>query len=343
MEKVITNTERQHSPIEDEQASLTPPVETPTTAPSDFYARVKALIVLMRPKQWTKNGAIFIGLVFASQLFNLYPFIRALVAFVTFCFVSSTIYVLNDLLDIEKDRQHPTKRFRPLASGKLPIAWAKGALVGLLAICMGLTATLFFIPSPPDIYQSLGGANILFALSIFAYLVLMTFYSFRLKHVVLIDVFCIAAGFVLRIVAGTVVIPVIISPWLYLVMCFLSLFLGFGKRRHELVLLQGQAGSHRKILKEYSIPMLDQMITIVVSGTVMSYSLYTIQGQTGNHRLIATIPFVLYGVFRYLYLVYMHMEGGSPDEILLRDRHMLATVLLCAMTVIAVLYVLPKP
>ncbi|GCE20034.1 hypothetical protein KDK_38340 [Dictyobacter kobayashii] len=171
---------------------------------------------------------------------------------------------------------------------------------------------------------------------------MMVFYSFRLKHVVLIDVFCIAAGFVLRIIAGTVAIPVVISPWLYLVTCFLSLFMGFGKRRHELVLLQGQAGSHRKILKEYSIPMLDQMITIVVSGTLMSYSLYTVQGQTGNHRLMITVPFVLYGVFRYLYLVYMRMDGGSPDEILLRDRHILAAVLLCVITVITVLYLLPQ-
>ena len=343
MEKVITNSDSQYQTEEDEQIPDRPIEEKFQQTPPGLFARIKALIALMRPKQWTKNGAVFIGLVFASQLFHFYPLIRAILAFITFCFVSSTIYVLNDLLDIEKDRQHPTKRFRPLASGALPTSWAKAALVGLLVVCAALTLTIFFIPSPPDIYKSLGGANVLFALSVLAYLVMMIFYSFRLKHIVLIDVFCIAAGFVLRIIAGTVVIPVVISPWLYLVTCLLSLFMGFGKRRNELVLLQGQAGSHRKILKEYSIPMLDQMITIVVSGTLMSYSLYTVQGQTGNHRLMITVPFVLYGVFRYLYLVYMRMDGGSPDEILLRDRHILAAVLLCIITVIAVLYLLPQP
>ncbi|GCE20033.1 UbiA family prenyltransferase [Dictyobacter kobayashii] len=156
MEKVITNNDSQYVTKEDEQAPLAPIVEDPNPTPANFFTRVKALIALMRPKQWTKNGAVFIGLVFASQLFQFYPLIRAIVAFITFCFVSSTIYVLNDLLDIEKDRLHPTKRFRPLASGTLPTAWAKVALIGLLGICCLLTATLFLIPSPPDIYKSLG-------------------------------------------------------------------------------------------------------------------------------------------------------------------------------------------
>jgi len=155
-------------------------------------------------------------------------------------------------------------------------------------------------------------------------------------------VFIIASGFVLRILAGAVVIPVSISPWLYLVTILLSLFLALNKRRHELVLLQGEASNHRQILKEYSLPMLDQMITIVTAATFMSYSLYTFQGPTGNHRLMLTIPFVLYGMFRYLYLVYMRMEGGSPEEVLLRDRHMLGTVVLCVAIIIAVLYVVPK-
>ena len=251
MEKVITNNNGHSAVKEDEQSSPLPTVEAFDTAPASFFSRVKSLIALMRPKQWTKNGAIFIGLVFAGQLFQAYSLVRAILAFITFCFVSSAIYVLNDLLDIEKDRQHPVKRFRPLASGRLPVSWAKVALVLLVVICCALTSVMFFMSSPPDIYRSLGGANVLFALSVLAYFVLMVLYSFRLKHVVLIDVFCIAAGFVIRIIAGTVAIPVVISPWLYLVTCFLSLFLGFGKRRHELVLLQGQAGNHRKILREY--------------------------------------------------------------------------------------------
>jgi len=170
----------------------------------------------------------------------------------------------------------------------------------------------------------------------------MVLYSVRLKHVVLLDVFIIASGFVLRILAGAVVIPVMISPWLYLVTILMSLFLALNKRRHELVLLQEQASNHRQILKEYSLPLLDQMITIVTAATLMAYSLYTFQGPTGNHRLMITIPLVLYGMFRYLYLVYMRMEGGSPEEILLRDRHILGTVVLFAAAVIIVLYVLPK-
>jgi 4-hydroxybenzoate polyprenyltransferase len=249
---------------------------------------------------------------------------------------------LNDLLDLENDRRHPVKRLRPLASGSLPISWAIVMIGILLVVCAGLTSLLFTIPIHSDIFARFGGANPLFIFTIATYLILMVFYSLRLKHVVLLDVFIIASGFVLRILAGAVVIPVSISPWLYLVTILLSLFLALNKRRHELVLLQGEASNHRQILKEYSLPMLDQMITIVTAATFMSYSLYTFQGPTGNHRLMLTIPFVLYGMFRYLYLVYMRMEGGSPEEVLLRDRHMLGTVVLCVAIIIAVLYVVPK-
>ncbi|WP_112428689.1 UbiA prenyltransferase family protein [Thermogemmatispora tikiterensis] len=182
----------------------------------------------------------------------------------------------------------------------------------------------------------------LFALVLTTYVVLMVLYSVRLKHVVLLDVFIIASGFLLRILAGAVVISVVISPWLYLVTILLSLFLALNKRRHELVLLQGEASAHRQILKEYSLPLLDQMITITAAGTVMAYSLYTFQGPTGDHHLMVTIPLVLYGLFRYLYLVYMRMEGGSPEEVLLRDRPTLAAVGLCAAVIFVVLYVLPS-
>jgi len=298
----------------------------------------------MRPKQWTKNGAVFVGLLFAQRLLDLPSLERTLLAFATFCLVSSTIYLFNDLLDLEQDRQHPTKRNRPLASGRLPTSWAIGAIVVLFLLSAGLTAMIFAVPigQAHDIYAAYGGANLLFALTIATYFILMVLYGIRLKHVVLIDVFIIASGFALRILAGAVVIPVVISPWLYLVTCLLALFLALSKRRHELVLLQGQASSHRQILKEYSIPMLDQMITIVAATTIMAYSLYTFQGSTGNHRLIITIPLFLYGLFRYLYLVYIRMEGGSPEEVLLRDRHMLGTVVLCTILIIVVLYVLPQ-
>jgi 4-hydroxybenzoate polyprenyltransferase len=297
----------------------------------------------MRPRQWTKNLALFVGLVFAQQLFTLRSFERALVAFAVFCLASSSIYIFNDLLDLERDRQHPTKSKRPLAKGDISISWAIATIVILLLGCAGLIALIIFIPiQQPDMYASVGGANVLFILTVVTYLILMALYSLWLKHIVLLDVFIIASGFVLRILAGAVVIPVMISPWLYVVTILLSLFLALSKRRHELILLQGEASSHREILKEYSLPLLDQLITIVTAATVMAYSLYTFQGPTGDHHLMITIPVVLYGIFRYLYLVHMRMEGGSPEEVLLRDRHMLGTVVLCTALIILVLYGLPK-
>ncbi len=329
------------------ETTNTPQPDVVQTTSSDALStsqKLRAIFKTMRPRQWTKNFTVFIGIVFAQQLFSVPSLLRTVLAFATFCVASSIIYILNDILDLENDRQHPKKRFRPLASGQLPISWAITAIGVLLVICIGLTTSIFFEPIgvQRDIYAPYGGANVLFALTIASYLVMMVFYSTRLKHVVLIDVFLIAAGFVLRIMAGAVVIPVSISPWLYLVACLLSLFLALSKRRNELVLLQGQASNHRKILKEYSIPMLDQMITIVATTTIMAYGLYTVQGTTGNHRLIVTIPLVLYGIFRYLYLVYMRMEGGSPEEVLLRDRHMLGTVILCTALIFVILYVLPQ-
>ncbi len=254
---------------------------------------LQALLVAMRPRQWTKNLALFIGLVFAQQLFYGTSCVRVILAFAAFCLSSSFIYLFNDLLDLEKDRLHPLKRSRPLASGRLPVSWAIAG-AGALLLCSGaFILVMFNIPVSHDIYASNGGANILFALSVVAYLLLMVLYSMYLKHVVLIDVFTIATGFVLR-------------------------------------------------LKEYSLPLLDQMITIVVTCTLIAYSLYTFEGPTGNQRLTITIPFVLYGMFRYLYLVYVRMEGGSPEEVLLRDRPMLGTVMVCAILIIAVLYLLPS-
>jgi 4-hydroxybenzoate polyprenyltransferase len=245
---------------------------------------------------------------------------------------------------VEKDRWHPVKSRRPLASGKLPTAWAITAMVILALACLGLTWLIFYMPIKPqiDIYSTLSGSNLLFALCIASYVLLMVLYNFQLKQIVLLDVFIIAVGFVLRILAGAVVIPVHISPWLYLVTILLSLFLALSKRRHELVLLKGQASKHRKILNEYSLPLLDQMITIVLSGTILAYSLYTFQAPTGNHRLMATIPVALYGMFRYLYLVHMRMEGGNPEEVLLRDRYVLGSVVLCVAITVVVLYLLPQ-
>ena len=256
-----------------------------------------------------------------------------------FCVASSSIYLLNDMLDLEKDRQHPVKRNRPIASGRLPISWAITAMSLLLVLCCALLGVIFLLPAKSHaMYVSFGGSNLLFTGIVVSYLLLMACYSIYLKHVVIIDVFVIASGFVLRILASAVVIPVVISPWLYLVTCFLSLFLALGKRRHEIVLLQGEAGNHRQILKEYSLPLLDQLIMITVTCTLVSYSIYTVETPTGNHHLITTIPFVLYGMFRYLYLIYMKMAGGGPEEVLLRDRPLLVTVVVCTILIIGVLY-----
>lgn len=346
MEKAITTQDSQRTAQGSEPNTSSQPVQDSMALSERTSARERlwSLFLALRPRQWTKNLAVFVGLVFSQRLFGLLEFERTTVAFLAFCLASSSIYLLNDLLDLEKDRQHPVKRKRPLASGRLPISWAIIEMGVAVLGSSALTLLLFRIPidSRDDIFASLGGANLLFALSIATYLLLQIAYCLRLKHVVLIDVFIIASGFVLRTLAGTVVIAVAASPWLYMVACLLSLFLALSKRRQELVLLQGQASHHRRILQEYNIPMLDQMITIVVTATIMAYSLYTVQGPTGNHRLIITVPFVLYGIFRYLYLVYMRKEGGSPEEVLLRDRHMFVTVLICTIVIITVLYILPE-
>ena len=332
------NTRQRVTLVKDEERAPLSPI-----APRLSVAgRLFALLLALRPRQWTKNLAVFVGIVFAQRLFNPTLFERASIAFVAFCFISSSIYLFNDLLDIENDRRHPKKKKRPLAAGTLPISWAITTIGLLWLLCTGLASSLFFLPGTGrDIFAALGGANVLFASTLAAYLVIMVLYTVRLKHVVLLDVFIIAGGFALRILAGAVVIPVSISPWLYIVTIMLSLLLAFGKRRNELVLLEGQAGDHRRILQEYNLPLLDQMITIVTAATVISYSLYTFQASTGDHRLMITVPLVLYGMFRYLYLVYVRKEGGSPEDLLLRDRHMLGTVALCVIAVILTLYVFP--
>jgi 4-hydroxybenzoate polyprenyltransferase len=324
-----------------EEMSTSPGALAPVPSKSGVAYRLSALLKAMRPRQWTKNLALFVGLLFAQKLFDQVLFERATIAVLAFCLASSSIYLFNDLLDLENDRQHPTKKRRPLASGMLPTSWAKAAIGLLWLCCAGLTTSLFFLPiHGADAFSQLGGANLLFAVVVGTYIILMILYSLRLKHVVLLDVFIIASGFALRILAGAVAVAVVISPWLYLVTIMLSLLLALGKRRNELVLMDAQAGTHRQILKEYNLPLLDQLITIATASTLMAYSLYTFQATTGDQRLMITIPLVLYGMCRYLYLVYVRKEGGSPEEILLRDRHMLGTVVLCVVVVIVVLYVL---
>ncbi|HEY7347459.1 MAG TPA: decaprenyl-phosphate phosphoribosyltransferase [Ktedonobacterales bacterium] len=355
-------TENQRAVPESEPGSE-PGGSNPVARRLQFWYLLKAI----RLRQWTKNLLVFAGVVFAQRVLDVGALGRATAAFVVFCLLSSLVYLVNDLGDLESDRRHPTKRYRPLASGKLsaPVAVAGAVLLGVLATALTIALLLWpgaagsgqslhvtlaplrltLVPGTPlspdsqyGILGNLGGSGFLFALVAAAYVGLNLAYTFRLKHVVIVDVFCIAGGFVLRAMAGAVVIPVPISPWLYLCTILLSLFLALGKRRQELMLLDAGASLHRRILQEYNPQLLDQMISIVISATVMAYSLYTFQGTAGNHRLMVTIPFVLYGIFRYLYLIYMKQEGGSPEEVLLRDKHILGSVALCVLTTLALLY-----
>lgn len=282
------------------------------------------LIRACRPKQWPKNALLFFGLIFALKLTDPALVERAFAGFLVFCAASSGVYLVNDLADLEQDRLHPKKRHRPLAAGAISpaqaIALAAILLVGSIAASVALGET--------------------FAALTAMYVVLTVVYSFYLKHVVIIDVFVIAAGFVIRAAAGAVVVNVPISPWLYVCTVLASLFLGLGKRRHELMLLSEGAGSHRPILDEYSLPLLDQLIVIVTAAAIMAYSLYTFSAENlpSDHSMMLTIPFVLYGFFRYLYLVHQRSGGGSPEEALIGDPPVLVSAILWLLTAVTILY-----
>ncbi|HBY93625.1 MAG: decaprenyl-phosphate phosphoribosyltransferase [Ardenticatenaceae bacterium] len=298
-----------------------------TATAETVRSQLRGLLATMRPKQWTKNIIIFAGLVFSDDRLLLQPgsFLKSLVAFMMFCLLSSAIYIMNDLADIEKDRAHPTKRDRALPSGRLSIRVAQAALLALLVV----TLPGAFALSPA------------FGVVALAYLANNIAYNLALKNQVLLDVFSIAAGFVFRAVAGAVVIPVAISPWLYMLTLLLALFLGFSKRRHELLLLQDGRGSHRRVLDDYSPQLLEEMRNIVTASTIIAYALYTFTAPNlpKNHAMMLTIPFTLYGLFRYMYIT--HDDGGAPpDELLLRDKPLLITVILWGLTVVAILYFL---
>jgi 4-hydroxybenzoate polyprenyltransferase len=288
---------------------------------------IASLLKTMRPKQWVKNVFIFAALTFDVKLFNAHYLTQTLAGFVLLCLVSGTVYIINDLADIEKDRQHPKKRNRPLASGALSrrAAMVAGVLVPLFALPLG------FVLNP------------VFGAILAGYLTMQIVYSFWLKNVVIIDVMLIAAGFVLRVAAG---VPLVeaerFSPWLYICMTLLALLIGFGKRRHELVLLKGNANMHRQSLEEYNLSLLDHTISIVTASTLLAYALYTFSAPNlpPNHTMMLTIPFVLYGIFRYLYLIHVKGMGGTPEEIALSDRPLQVTFVLWGLSVIIVMYVL---
>lgn len=285
-----------------------------------------ALIKTMRPRQWvTKNIFIFAAIVFDRQLFITESFLRTLAGFALFCLISSSVYIFNDLADIEADRQHPKKKERPIPAGLLPVpaAW----MSGFVLCAFTLIAGYFLSPN--------------FAALITLYFLINIAYSKWLKHIPILDVLIISAGFVLRVGAGVTLIHVErFSPWLYVVMTLLSLFLGFGKRRAELALLAQGAGSHRKVLDGYTLPLLDKYIMIVSGTTIVAYSLYTFSAPNlpQNHSMMLTIPFVVYAIFRYLYLIEVEQAGGAPEEVLLTDRPFQVAMFLWAAVVLSIFY-----
>lgn len=278
----------------------------------------------LRPRQWTKNGFIFTPLIFDVKLFQTDPLLNSIIGFFLLCLISGTVYLVNDLVDIEKDRKHPTKKNRPIPAGQVPVKVAIATAVILPAICLPIS----FLLEP------------IFGLIITGYLILQTTYSFVLKNVVIIDVLAIALGFVFRVASG---VPLVqaerFSPWLYVFTILLALFLGLGKRRQELVLLKGQSTT-RTILNQYNLPFLDSMMSIVTTGTIITYAFYTFSAPNlpDNHLMMTTIPFVIYGIFRYLYIVHVQGDGGAPDEVLLTDTPLQITLVLFMAMVFLILY-----
>ena len=286
---------------------------------------LRAIVASMRPRQWVKNLFVFAGLVFAQRLFTPAAWL-ALAGFAIFCALSGAIYLINDVADRDRDRLDPRKRMRPIAAGRLPAPVAVAAAILLVIGGLGFAAVL-----------SRG-----FLLTAIAYVVLLIAYSAWLKHIVIVDVIVVACGFVLRAVAGAVVIDVEMSGWLLICTILLALFLTLGKRRYEYVALEQDAARHRPILAEYSPALLDQMIAVVTASTVTAYALYTMSPETvakfHTHWLPATLPFVLYGIFRYLYLLYQRRLGGNPSGLLLSDRALLINTVCWICAVLLIIY-----
>jgi 4-hydroxybenzoate polyprenyltransferase len=301
----------------------------PALALQDRSSSLRDMVSLLRPMQWSKNAVLFAALIFSKHLFQFDAVLLVTMGFLAFCSLASGTYVMNDLWDCDRDREHPLKSLRPLPSGRVGRTTAVAMAVGLVVVGLGGTALLS------------GGFAILAGL----YFVLQLGYTFWLKEVVILDVMTIASGFVIRAVAGGVIIAVPVSPWLIICTFLLALFLGFSKRRHELILLEARATDHRASLKEYSPYFLDQMIAVVTASTVVAYAIYTVSPEVreklGTEKLYLTIPFVLFGIFRYLYLVHQREEGGNPTQLLLSDRPLLVDVLLWIVTAAMLLYWTP--
>lgn len=278
----------------------------------------------MRPKQWIKNFIIFAGLIFSKNIFDMTMLARTILAFLLFCLLSGSVYITNDLIDLEKDRNHPRKASRPIASERLTSLQAEIWVVILILVALGVSFSL----------------SLFFGLIAASFLLLNFAYTLLVKRIVILDVMTIAISFVLRALAGTAVIEVSLSPWLLICTILLALFLGLNKRRHEIVVLGENASRHRDVLAHYSPYLLDQMISVVGASTVIAYSLYTFTSSTAHRAryLTFTIPFVLYGIFRYQYLVHQKNQGGSPEEILLRDIPLLINIFLWIIAIGVILY-----
>lgn len=280
----------------------------------------------LRPEQWTKNLFIFAAILFSQNIFDFPLLFRVILVFFTFCLLSGCAYIINDLSDLKQDKHHPVKSHRPLASGRLGISHAIITLIILIPFSLAVSYYL----SPSFFHIAL------------AYLLLQLAYSFFLKRIVILDVFAIACGFLLRVIAGAVVINVEISSWLIICTILLSLFLGLGKRRCEVVELENGVQNHRQVLAEYNPFALDQMISVVSASTVVAYALYTMSeatiGKFGTRNLVFTVPFILYGIFRYLHLIYKKGMGGKPENILATDKPLMIDIILWVITAAIILY-----
>jgi 4-hydroxybenzoate polyprenyltransferase len=302
--------------------------DTPATVSARLGRRsvLTSLFISLRPHQWTKNLLVFAGLLFGLKLLDPVAIARSVIAFAVFCALAGVVYLINDIVDRETDKQHPTKSLRPIAAGDLAVSHAAMAAAIILTGALGVAFSL----------------GRWFGIVATSYVALQSLYSFSLKHIVIVDALALSAGFVLRAVAGTVVLDVAISHWLLVCTILLALFMALAKRRHEIVLLADGATSHRPILAEYSAYLLDQMIGVVTASTLIAYIFYTISPETeekfGTTWLGLTIPFPIYGIFRYLYLVHRREGGGNPSDMLLNDRPLLACVVLWAIAVALIVY-----
>lgn len=287
---------------------------------------LSGILLSLRPRQWTKNFFVLAALVFSRNFFDSRMLIISIAAFALFCMISGAVYLLNDIIDREKDRNHPEKSKRPIAAGVLSV---RTALFSLIFLLIATLCGSWFLGLP-------------FFLLILSYFILQTAYSFYLKHIVIIDVFTITIGFSIRVFAGAIAINIEISSWLAICTFLLALFLALNKRRHELIILETDAGKHRKVLADYNTYFLDQMISVVTASTVVAYALYTLSDHTINKfqttHLVFTVPFVIYGIFRYLFLVHMKKRGGSPEMMLITDLPLLIDIMLWIGTAGIIIY-----